>query len=124
MLVNDDKKDIVSPLINGVTHIDTELIEIGSSNYNQCILSVDNQKVNGTHKIPIDENVFESMIISFEKINYTIGQTTNDKYYQKWEKIFSSCKQTLNKQILFDLSGIFTPGMNAILGMYYFLDKI
>jgi hypothetical protein len=123
MLVNDEKKDIVSPLINGVTHIDTELIEIGSSNHNQCILSADNQKLNGTHTIPVDENVLELMTISFEKVNYTIGQTNNDKYY-KWKNIFSTCKETSNKQILFDLSGIFTPGMNAILGIYYFLDKI
>jgi hypothetical protein len=117
MVINDEKKDIIRPLLTQPTHVDTEIIEIGSSSHDQSILSINNQKMNGTYPVSSDDDMFKSATISFEKINYTVGQTTNLKYHHKWKKIFSCCKQTLNKQILFDLSGIFTPGMNAILGM-------
>jgi hypothetical protein len=122
MVVNDEKQDTISPLLPRPTYDDIEVIEIESSNDNQSVLPVNNNsfKSNGKHVILLDENIFKSMTISFEKINYIIGQTTNIKSYQKWKKIFSSCKRTRNKQILFDLSGIFKPGMNAILGMCHF----
>jgi len=107
MVLNDEKKDIISPLLTRPpTHVDNE----------QSILSIKNSKINGTQ---FDENIFKSITISFENINYTIGQTTDIKYYQKWKKLFSYCKPIQNKQILFDLSGIFKPGMNAILGIYH-----
>jgi ABC-type multidrug transport system fused ATPase/permease subunit len=107
MVLNDEKKDIISPLLTRPTHVDNE----------QSVLSIKNSKINGTYVISFDENIFKSITISFENINYTIGQTTDIKYYQKWKKLFSYCKPIQNKQILFDLSGIFTPGMNAILGI-------
>jgi len=119
MGVNDEKQDTICPLLPRPTYDDNEIIEIESSNDNQSVLPVNNNssQPNGKHVISLDENILKSMTISFEKINYTIGETKNIKSYQKWKNIFSSCKRTLNKQILFDLSGIFTPGMNAILGM-------
>ena len=45
--------------------------------------------------------------ITFKSINYTL-------YSQK--NIIHSCLKHQEKQILFDLNGIFKPGMNAILG--------
>lgn len=123
MLVNDESTGSISPLLTRPTHDNDEIIEIEPSNNKQTDLPLKNRQTNGIHKIPIDENVLKSMIISFDKINYTIGQTTNIKSYHKWKNMFSICKQTLNKQILFNLSGVFTPGMNAILGIcFIFID--
>jgi ATP-binding cassette subfamily G (WHITE) protein 2 len=48
--------------------------------------------------------------ISFNSINYTIHST---KCYNSF---LASCIKKKQKQILYDLSGIFQPGMNAILG--------
>lgn len=119
MCVNDEKKDISSPLLTQLTRVDNEIIEIKSD------LPDKDSKMNGTHIIPLDENMLKSMTISFENINYTINQGTTIKYFQEWKKIFSSCQQISNKQILFDLSGYFTPGMNAILGylLFLFIEK-
>ncbi|UJR23946.1 hypothetical protein I4U23_026914 [Adineta vaga] len=36
--------------------------------------------------------------------------------FVNWSRLISCCKTRLKKQILFNLSGVFTPGMNAILG--------
>lgn len=48
--------------------------------------------------------------ISFNSINYTISS-------KKWYHYFSSsCGHNHKKQIIYDLSGIFKPGVNAILG--------
>ena len=99
MMIGNETKDIISPLLSRTTHANHDTITIDT-------------KSNGTY----DDNLFKSITISFEKINYTIGRTGNNEHCQK---IFSCWKQTPNKQILFDLSGIFTPGMNAILGIYY-----
>jgi hypothetical protein len=112
MVINDEKKDIICPLLTRPTHIDNK---ISPSNHGETVLPIKNSEMNGTHVIPLNE----SITISFENINYILGQTENIKFYQKWKKIFSYCKQTPNKQILFDLSGVFPPGMNAILGMYH-----
>ncbi len=107
MLVNDENTGSISPLL---------------TNEMQMIGSIDNQKMNGIHRISIDENILKLKTISFDKINYTVNQTTTIKSYHKWNHMFLCCKQALNKQILFDLSGVFTPGMNAILGRLYFID--
>jgi hypothetical protein len=50
--------------------------------------------------------------ISFHNISYAL----HDKSHM-WSQI-PLCKATLKKQILFDVSGTFKPGMNAILGKY------
>ncbi|CAF1110345.1 unnamed protein product [Adineta ricciae] len=51
------------------------------------------------------------MNISYEKINYLVDQTKDNG-----NRLFSFGKSKSKKQILFDLSGVFTTGMNAILG--------
>ena len=48
--------------------------------------------------------------ISFNSINYTI---LSPKFC---DPLFKSCLKSQSKQILYDLNGIFKPGMNAILG--------
>jgi ATP-binding cassette subfamily G (WHITE) protein 2 len=48
--------------------------------------------------------------ISFNSINYTIHSRKCYNYF------LTSCLKTKEKQILYDLNGIFKPGMNAILG--------
>ncbi|CAF0981444.1 unnamed protein product [Rotaria sordida] len=122
MGANDEKQNMISPLLTRSTHAEDGIIEMESStstsysNHNQSIVWLKNTKINETDEILCDENVFKTITISFEKINYTIDQTTNIKHCYKWQQIFSHNKQTTKKQILFDLSGIFTPGMNAILG--------
>ncbi|CAF2615040.1 unnamed protein product [Rotaria sp. Silwood2] len=120
MNAHGEKQNIISPLLRRSTHADNDVIDIESSksysNHNQSISSLKNTKINQTDIILYDEHENKTMTISFEKINYTIDQTTNIKQWYKWQQIFSCYKQTTKKQILFDLSGIFTPGMNAILG--------
>jgi hypothetical protein len=115
MLVNDENTGSISPLLTRSTNVEDVIEPM------QTILSVKKQITNGTHTISMDENVLKSMTISFDKINYTINQITTMKSYHKWKNMFSCYKQTLNKQILFDLSGVFTPGMNAILGIIEFI---
>jgi hypothetical protein len=114
MVVGNEKKDIISPLLSQKTHEHDDAITIDSST-SHSVLPINKTQMNGTHVIPFDADLYKSITISFEKINYTIGQTTNNKYCQN---VFSCWKQTPNKQILFDLSGFFTPGMNAILGIF------
>ena len=48
--------------------------------------------------------------ISFNSINYTIHSRKCSDY------LFASCLKDKHKQILYNLSGVFKPGMNAILG--------
>ncbi|CAF3424351.1 unnamed protein product [Rotaria sp. Silwood1] len=120
MGAHDEKQNAISPLLTRSTNADNDVIDIESSklysNYNQSSLSLKNRTINETDGILFDENAYKTMTISFENINYTVDQTTNIKQWYKWQQIFSCYKQPTKKQILFDLSGIFTPGMNAILG--------
>jgi ATP-binding cassette subfamily G (WHITE) protein 2 len=57
---------------------------------------------NGEAKTTVDGDRHNGSIISFKSINYTL-------------ELKKCCKKT-NKQILFDLTGVFKSGMNAILG--------
>lgn len=52
------------------------------------------------------------MILSFEKINYLIENSTNLSYF------YRQCQLIQRKEILKNVSGIFGPGLNAILGAY------
>ncbi|CAF0868985.1 unnamed protein product [Rotaria sp. Silwood1] len=58
-----------------------------------------------------DENKrIHGSTISFDSLNYTISS-------KKWYNLFSeSCFENQQKQILYNVTGIFKPGMNAILG--------
>ncbi len=121
MIVNDENKDMVCPLLTKSTHGNNNNIAVESSqshsNHNPSILSLNNIKTNQTNVLLSHKNASKSVTISFERINYTINPTTTSQHFLQWRKLLSCCKHTLNKQILFNLSGVFKPGMNAILGM-------
>ncbi|CAF1121498.1 unnamed protein product [Adineta steineri] len=99
MAVDDENRDAINPLLTNSSYTD---------NY------TNDNPVDST--IKINENTFKSSTISFEKINYTIPQTEPTKNSSKWSNLLSCNKQTINRQILSDISGAFTTGMNAILG--------
>jgi hypothetical protein len=67
----------------------------------------------------VDLKQFKSATISFYNINYIIGNETikNKQCFQWQTEIYPFWKPIPNKQILTDVSGIFKPGMNAILGI-------
>ncbi|CAF0761120.1 unnamed protein product [Rotaria sp. Silwood1] len=71
-----------------------------SNNYNNQISNL-NLNTNRTNS--------QSISISFHELNYEIDHIEK-------RKLFSYCKLKSRKQILFNLSGSFSSGMNAILG--------
>lgn len=97
-----DDKETINPLLTKSTH--------------------SNNKVS-TIPMTGNELPFLSATISFENINYTLHPTNNTKCYQKWQNLFSCFNRTINKQILFNLSGVFQTGMNAILGRNPILSR-
>lgn len=123
MVINAEEQCIMSPLLTRLTHTDNETvdIELSKSNLNhvKSISSVNTSTNNRTYVTSLNEHVFKTTALSFDKINYTIDQVKNIKKYHNWKQIFSCSQQTTTRQILFDLSGIFTSGMNAILGRSY-----
>jgi len=66
-----------------------------------------------TINLPINRNNPQPISISFDNINYSIGQKAK-------RTIFRCCKPKPRKQILYNISGGFSPGMNAILGKYIY----
>ena len=59
----------------------------------------------------------QSTPISFHHIDYYVGSQQENSSFQRFrQKIFPFCKLTPRKQILCDVTGQFTFGMNAILG--------
>ena len=97
----DEKKNIIIPLLQTTT---TPL-------HNHIINS---NEQNSSIDIPKDKPI----TISFQNINYVIGNETisNEKSFQWQMKTFPIWRPTPSKQILTNISGIFTSGMNAILG--------
>jgi ABC-type bacteriocin/lantibiotic exporter with double-glycine peptidase domain len=95
-LGNDEKENIVLSLLE----------QVGSVHDNIAFVeSIPSELTN-------HQNLhFQSITISFHEINYYV----NDKTKQK---IFSCYKSKPTKQILFNITGGFSPGMNAILGKY------
>ena len=58
-----------------------------------------------------------STSIAFHHINYHVGSQQKTSAFQRVrQKIFPCCKPSPSKQILYDVNGAFTFGMNAILG--------
>ena len=57
----------------------------------------------------VDRNNTPMISISFHEINYHVGKTPR-------RRIFRCCKPKPRKQILHNITGGFSPGMNAILG--------
>ncbi len=112
-LVDDEKENIVFSLLQ----------QVGSVHDNIAFVESMPSELNDSENILFPPDDFTSQIstinrtisqvisISFHEINYYIGQKTKSK-------IFPCCKSKPRKQILYNISGGFSPGMNAILGKY------
>jgi hypothetical protein len=59
----------------------------------------------------VDRNNTPLISISFYEINYHVGKKPR-------RRIFRCCKPKPRKQLLHNITGGFSPGMNAILGKY------
>ena len=69
------------------------------------------------HHSTTNKTDIQSTSISFHQINYHVGSQKRNSYLHRFQrKIFPCCKSSSSKQILFDVNGAFTSGMNAILG--------
>ncbi|CAF4264864.1 unnamed protein product, partial [Rotaria sordida] len=123
IVANDEKEDIIFPLLKTTTPVynDSIILEstlIDSNNYQQNDLIDNNKEKEKSIEISFNTNEFELITISFYNINYIIG---NNRIINKLStrfqtKTFQFWKPIPSKQILTNVSGIFTPGMNAILG--------
>jgi len=112
-LADDGKENIVLPLLQQVGSVHdniafvestpSELINNQTTSIPPVNLNTQISTINGTNP--------QSKSISFHEINYSIGQKTK-------RTIFRCCKPKPRKQILYNISGGFSPGMNAILGKY------
>ncbi|CAF0761647.1 unnamed protein product [Rotaria sp. Silwood1] len=125
IVTNDEKEDIVYPLLKTTTTtpvyndiIIIESTQLDSINHHQHDLVVNNKEKEKSTEISFNQNEFELVTISFYNINYIIGnKTVKNKSSTRWRtKIFPFWNPIPSKQILTDVSGVFTPGMNAILG--------
>jgi hypothetical protein len=122
---DDEKRDIVFPLLKTTTPIynDMTIIEstqLDSNNSHHHHQYGINKEIDKSVEISFDKNEFKPITISFYNINYIIGnERIKNKQFLQWQtKIFPFWKPIPIKQILTDVSGIFPPGMNAILGIY------
>jgi hypothetical protein len=98
LLVDDEKESIVLSLLR----------QVGSVHDNIAFVeSIPSELTNNQITLHPPDN-FNSQAISilFHEINYHIDQKTK------------GCKSKPRKQILYNISGGFSPGMNAILGKY------
>ncbi|CAF1548836.1 unnamed protein product [Adineta ricciae] len=95
--VNREKEDTVFPLLKTQNFV--------------------NHQHNSVNMIT-NQQEFLPTTITFSNINYTVGnEKLQSKVLPPWNaNVLSFWKSTLHKQILTDVSGIFPPGMNAILG--------
>ncbi|CAF1318829.1 unnamed protein product [Rotaria sordida] len=106
-LVDGDKENIVLSLFRqvGSVHDNIAFVEsIPSDLSNNQNISFANNYNSQISKINS-----QSISISFHDLNYEIGHI-------KKRKIFSCCKLKPRKQLLLNISGSFSSGMNAILG--------
>lgn len=103
--LTEEKEEIVLPLLTTTPP--------GQSTFKDLI------EKNKEIEISLENNRFQSATISFYNINYIIGnETIKSKHCFQWQtKTYPYWKSIPNKQILTDVSGIFKPGMNAILGI-------
>jgi hypothetical protein len=122
---NDEKEDIVLPLLkptipvyNDITITETTLLDSNNHQYN--LVETNNKQIEKSVEISFDKSEFTRVTISFYNINYIIGdERIKTNQYLLWQtKIFPCWKPIPSKQILTNVSGIFTPGMNAILGRF------
>jgi hypothetical protein len=88
-------------------------------------IPVDNEEGQASTSLLDVNDTSDEITLSFHQINYTVGESTRVKADSKIQ-LLSFCRSTAVKQILFNVSGEFKTGMNAILGMisiekFYFL---
>jgi len=123
---DDEGRDIVFPLLKTTTTTpfsnDTSIsqsTQLDSNNHHQYEL-IDSNKEKSV-EILFDKNVFKPVTISFCNINYIIGneRVKTNQFFQCQTEIFPFWKSIPSKQILTNVSGIFPPGMNAILGISF-----
>ncbi|CAF3299285.1 unnamed protein product [Rotaria socialis] len=124
MIVNDEQENIVSPLLqtklpvhNNSVIIESTLLD-SNVDHHQYNLFVSTKQVKSPIENLSNNNDFKSATISFDNINYTIGdKAIKGALNTRWTAgIFPFWKPIPKKQILTNVSGIFTPGMNALLG--------
>jgi hypothetical protein len=114
VVTNDEKENIVVPLLKN----DDITITESNSNNHQDELTSTNKEDQQSIEISLYDSEFKPVTISFYNINYTIGLQTVKR------ETFPCCRSIPRKQVLSDVSGIFTSGMNAILGMLYHSIRI
>ncbi|CAF2508741.1 unnamed protein product [Rotaria sp. Silwood2] len=111
-LVDDKKENIVLSLFRQVGSVHDNIAFVESTPSDLSInqnIRFSNNLNSQISKINLNRNNSQSISISFHELNYEIGHI-------KKRKIFSCCKLKPRKQILFNISGSFSTGMNAILG--------
>jgi hypothetical protein len=115
---NDEKEDIVFPLLKTTIPLYNDIHISESNNYQYDLIDTNKQR-NKSVEISLNKIQFKPITISFYNINYIIGnETIKNKQCLHWQtELFPFWKSIPTKQILSDVSGIFTPGMNAILGI-------
>lgn len=97
---NNENKDLIFPLLKTT-----------ENNSNQ--ISNNNNNIENSINILIENHILKPITISFDNINYVIQNKQLFHFYQKLP----------TKQILTNISGIFPPGMNAILGRIFLFTK-
>jgi len=115
-LADDEKENIVLSLLRqvGSVHDNIAFVESTPSELpNNRTTSFSSINLNSQIST-INRTNPQIISISFHEINYYIGQKTK-------RKIFRCCKSKPRKQILYNISGGFSPGMNAILGKYIYI---
>ncbi len=102
-LIENEKESIALSLLR----------QVGSCHDN--IAFIDSIQLELTH---CDSIIHPPISISFHEINYYVGQKPRRK------RIFPCCKLKPRKQILYNITGGFSSGMNAILGKYLIIDFV
>lgn len=98
-LVNEENQNIALSLLQ----------EVGSAHDNMAFVdtlpSIQQNEISTT----TERNLQENLLISFQDINFYSNSNSKAKCFRCW-------KSKPRKQILFNLTGGFSSGMNAILG--------
>lgn len=127
---NNETQDILfssckttTPICNDIIIIESTLLLNSNHDQQRNLIGVDKDRDKSTD-ISLKKNEFQSATISFTNINYVIGDQANQRAtcFPWSTERFLFWKPISSKQVLTNVSGIFTPGMNAILGILYRFD--
>lgn len=110
--MSDDRMDSRAPLLSNV-FINT------TANQDDVRLTtfVSNRRSGSVSRMPISDDA--TAALSFHEINYSIGSKMNLNKRRMKNVSLPFFKSATHKQILSNVSGRFTNGMNAILGEIY-----